>query len=136
MAGASEFGARQSAVIDVAQITDSQVGGGAFTGGAAVIIGAGGEFMFHHRVGDDETHIVRERNGVVGEIAAVYAKSAAFFAETTGEWVHDAALHAGEFVFGALAKPGNFGTRPVAGAEGEGCSHGERGGGAESTPDG
>ncbi len=81
-------------------------GGGALAHSFAV--GGAGELVLHHGVHGDERDAVGQRNGAVAEAAAIDFDRGVLASEDGDVLVHDAAGHADEIAFGALAEPGQF----------------------------
>jgi hypothetical protein len=103
--------------------------------GAADVVLAAGEFVFHAGIADYQAEGVRQREMTEGQRAAVELEGVTGAGVGGDELVHDAAAGAGEVVFGALAGEGEL--DPVErvageGEEGEADAHFERGGGTDA----
>ena len=70
---------------------------------AAAVVFAAGELVVDHRIADHQADRRGDRRQAEFEAAAVEQQDAVRGAAAGGELVHDAAAHADEFVFGALA---------------------------------
>ena len=86
-------------------------GRGFFHLGAAAGVFAAGDGVLDHGVGNDERDIGRNGRELEAEVAAVEQQGMIFGAVGGDELVHDAAIGADEFVFGALAETGEHGPR-------------------------
>ena len=93
---------------DVAERANARQEGGQQSDAAlavrsAQVVLAGGQFVMHRRIADDQTHGRGDRDQSIGQTAAVQQQRVPGGAETGNELIHDAAMHADEFVLGALA---------------------------------
>ena len=84
--------------------------------GGLDLCAAGGVFaandgVFHHGVGDDEGHVLRNGREGEAQVAAIEQKRVVFGSVCGDELVHDAATGADKLVFSPLAETGQDGSR-------------------------